>query len=273
MINELYEHLFQMQSFFRYFITLLIISNFLVILFLHFKLRLDSKLKSMFNISNIKKEIKNIKTVLLIIAHPNDEIMYFTPTIKKLINLGITLKILCLSNGNNEKIDDIRTEEFKKVSKILKLEDNSILNIPELKDDINQFWNENIVSEKIDDFLKKNNDIQTILTFNEDGVTKHPNHISCFNGLVHFIKKNREKNKKKQINFFLLDSFNPVFKYTFFFPFITFFFREFGFFNYNFFTSYKFMSIYNSQFNWKRKLYVFFSGYSFFNSYEKIELQ
>ena len=147
MINELYEHLFQMQSFFRYFITLLIISNFLVILFLHFKLRLDSKLKSMFNISNIKKEIKNIKTVLLIIAHPNDEIMYFTPTIKKLINLGITLKILCLSNGNNEKIDDIRTEEFKKVSKILKLEDNSILNIPELKDDINQFWNENIVSE------------------------------------------------------------------------------------------------------------------------------
>jgi N-acetylglucosaminylphosphatidylinositol deacetylase len=141
----------------------------------------------MFNISNIKKEIKNIKTVLLIIAHPNDEIMYFTPTIKKLINLGITLKILCLSNGNNEKIDDIRTEEFKKVSKIIKLEDNSILNIPELKDDINQFWNENIVSEKIDDFLKKNNDIQTILTFNEDGVTKHPNHISCFNGLVHFI--------------------------------------------------------------------------------------
>ena len=176
----------------------------------------------MFNIESLKNDISKIKSVLLIIAHPDDEIMFFTPTIKYLIKLGIKIKILCLSNGNYDKIGEIRTEEFKNVSKYLKLEDNELIDIPELQDDIKKFWNEKIVSDKISDFLNKNNDIETILTFDENGITKHPNHISCYNGLVYYIKNNREDFKKKGINVFLLDSFNPIFQYTLFIPFLAF---------------------------------------------------
>ena len=62
-------------------------------------------------------------------------------------------------------------------------------------------------------------------------------------------------------------------KWHLYFPFLAFYLREFGFSTWNFLTSYKIMSIYNSQFNWRRKLHVIFSGYSYCNSYIKVELK
>ena len=139
MINELFEKIFEMNIF-RYFFLILIISNFILIISLHFKLEIEKKAKSMFNISNIKKELNKTKSILLIIAHPDDEILFWTPTIKKLKSLNLKLKILCLSNGNSQKNRERRTEEFKTVSKYLKLEDNEILNFPELEDSKKKFW-------------------------------------------------------------------------------------------------------------------------------------
>ena len=198
MFVQFLNEIFQTQNIFRYFFLFIILSNFLIIISLRFEINQGTKLKQMFNIESIKNDISKIKSVLIIIAHPDDEIMFFTPTIKYLIKIGIKIKILCLSNGNYDKIGEIRTEEFKNVSKYLKLEDNELINIPELQDDIKKFWNEKIVSDKISDFLIRNNDIETILTFDENGVSKHPNHISCYNGLVYYIKNNREDFKKKR---------------------------------------------------------------------------
>ena len=272
MINELFEQIFEMNIF-RYYFLILIISNFIIIIFLHFKLEIEKKTKSMFNISNIKKELNKTKSILLIIAHPDDEILYWTPTIKELKSLNLKLKILCLSNGNNKNNGEKRTEEFKKVSKYLKLEDNEIINDIELQNSKKKYWDEKIVSEKISFFLNENKDIETILTFDEDGIINHPNHISCYNGLVYYIKNHRDDIKDKGINIYLLDSFNYLFQYTHFIPFIVFYFREFGFFSYHFFTSYKIMKMYKSQFNWKRKLHVIFSAYSYYNSYIKVEIE
>ena len=36
---------------------------------------------------------------LLLIAHPDDESMFFAPTIIRLQELGVNLSLLCLSNG------------------------------------------------------------------------------------------------------------------------------------------------------------------------------
>ncbi len=40
------------------------------------------------------------KAVLLVIAHPDDEAMFFTPTIKEIQSQGRDLFILCLSTGD-----------------------------------------------------------------------------------------------------------------------------------------------------------------------------
>jgi N-acetylglucosaminylphosphatidylinositol deacetylase len=37
--------------------------------------------------------------VLLVIAHPDDETMFFAPSLVSLHELGVSVRILCLSNG------------------------------------------------------------------------------------------------------------------------------------------------------------------------------
>ena len=66
------------------------------------------KVKTMFEVNDIKGELSSIGSVLLIIAHPDDEIMFWTPTIKTLISFNISMKILCLSNGNYDGLGELR---------------------------------------------------------------------------------------------------------------------------------------------------------------------
>ena len=87
------------------------------------------KLKSMLGVNDLKKELPSIGSVLLIIAHPDDEIMFWTPTIRTFLGNNITLKILCLSNGNYNGLGELREKEFDDISRALNLPDNQILNI------------------------------------------------------------------------------------------------------------------------------------------------
>jgi N-acetylglucosaminylphosphatidylinositol deacetylase len=43
----------------------------------------------------------NCESVLLVTAHPDDEAMFFAPTIHTLLQQGASVHILCLSNGKS----------------------------------------------------------------------------------------------------------------------------------------------------------------------------
>ena len=229
------------------------------------------KINSMFEVKDINSESSSIGSVLLIIAHPDDEIMFWTPTIKSLISNKIPMKILCLSNGNYDGLGPLREKEFDNLSRLLNFPDNQIIDIPELQDNITKKWDPSVVSEQIEEFLKNNEDVKTVLTFDSNGVTKHPNHISCYNGLKHFLNKNSNECRKRLIKVYTLDSFNFFLQYSMILPMFYTFFKRYGYFTINFFTSYKWMRYYETQFNLLRKVHVICSGYSYFNSYTKIE--
>ena len=229
------------------------------------------KLYSMLQISNIDQEKSSIGSVLLIIAHPDDEIMFWSPTIKTFQKYKISLKILCLSNGNYDGLGEIREKEFDNMSLELKLFDNQLINVPELQDNIKQKWDKEEVAKQIKEMINSNNDIKTIITFDEKGVTKHPNHISCNEGLKFFLESNKDEVKSKGIKVYFLDSFNFAVQYTFFIPFMSYVFKSYGYFTMTFFSSYKWMSFYKSQFTLMRKAHVILSGYSYFNTYTKYE--
>jgi N-acetylglucosaminylphosphatidylinositol deacetylase len=55
------------------------------------------------------------KRGILIIAHPDDESMFFTPIISSLIERNIKISVLCLTNGGNP----IRRGEFEIVAREL----------------------------------------------------------------------------------------------------------------------------------------------------------
>jgi hypothetical protein len=88
------------------------------------------KINSMFEVKDINSESSSIGSVLLIIAHPDDEIMFWTPTIKSLISNKIPMKILCLSNGNYDGLGPLREKEFDNLSRLLNFPDNQIIDIP-----------------------------------------------------------------------------------------------------------------------------------------------
>lgn len=267
------EYLESSQSIIRYFLAFVIISNFLLIFCLTFSIRIKRKFVSMMNIKSIKEDIHKVKTTLIITAHPDDEAMFYSPMLKYLTELNCKIKILCLSTGNYDGIGSIREEEFRSISKELRMEDNAILDHKDLQDHFSKKWNDQIVSEQIKAYIDNNKDIGTIITFDENGVTKHPNHISCYDGLVYYLKENREEIKKEGIQVYLLDSFSFISQYTFILPFIYFYFKEHGYFNSKLMFPYRLMQIYKSQFKLFRKVHVLISCYSYLNSFTKIELK
>ena len=229
-----------------------------------------ARTRNMFEINDIKNDFSSIGSVLLIIAHPDDEIMFWTPTISAFISNNISMKILCLSNGNYDGLGEKREKEFDDVSRALNFPDNKILDIPELQDNIKRNWEPSIVSEQIEEYLKYNEDIKTIITFDQNGVTKHPNHISCYNGLQYYLKNHLNECKNNGIKVYTLDSFNFFLQYTVVFPLLYTIFKRYSYFRLTCFNSYRWMRLYETQFNLLRKLHVILTSYSYINSFTKI---
>ncbi len=180
MVNFNYDTLEYIQSQIHSILGFIIITNFIIIFIMKFSICVNKKINLFFN------EIQK-KSVLIIIAHPDDEIMFFSPTIKNLLNKKINIKLLCLSNGNYDGIGKIREEEFSKVCKQLKIEDYKILNDDRLQDNIKLKWDKEYVKSKIAHYMNDHNnldEIGAIISFDEIGVTSHSNHISCCEGLM-----------------------------------------------------------------------------------------
>lgn len=63
------------------------------------------------------------KNILMVTAHPDDEAMFFAPTIlalnSKVTTGEIALALVCLSNGNAEGLGATRTTEFKNSADVL----------------------------------------------------------------------------------------------------------------------------------------------------------
>jgi len=77
------------------------------------------------NIQSIK-ENPSLKQYLIITAHPDDEIMFFAPTIIGLRKQGFRVKILCLSTGNYDKKGEIREVEIKNCVKLLGITEENV---------------------------------------------------------------------------------------------------------------------------------------------------
>lgn len=50
--------------------------------------------------SSSKPQKENVSSIALVIAHPDDEAMFFTPLIASLVQQKRNIFVLCLSNGN-----------------------------------------------------------------------------------------------------------------------------------------------------------------------------
>jgi N-acetylglucosaminylphosphatidylinositol deacetylase len=167
--------------------------------------------------------MKITTSYVLVIAHPDDESMFFLPSLYNLLSKAYTnnkksndstdtnkdtnsvmvntnvIHILCLSNGNYDGLGTKRMEELKDAASIISPSTTvTILNHPQLQDGPNESWPISCIETVMVEFLERHilkptgtdHDNQkqnvVILTFDEGGVSGHTNHVDTYFGLMNF---------------------------------------------------------------------------------------
>ncbi|KAM0561466.1 hypothetical protein ACHAPJ_003349 [Fusarium lateritium] len=181
--------------------------------------------------------IKN-KRICLLIAHPDDEAMFFSPTVLALTRPenGNHVKILCLSTGNADGLGDVRKQELVKSGLALGLKDEDdvfvVDNPTEFPDSMTRMWDKNLIARLLGSTFapnfgheRKNNmqptaNIDILITFDSHGVSSHPNHISLYLGARSFIQAlSNESEWPSPVNLYTLTTVGIVRKYAAFMDF------------------------------------------------------
>uniref|UniRef100_A0A8D0C4V2 N-acetylglucosaminylphosphatidylinositol deacetylase n=1 Tax=Salvator merianae TaxID=96440 RepID=A0A8D0C4V2_SALMN len=203
---------------------------------------------------------------LFLTAHPDDEAMFFAPTILGLAQAQLWL--LCGSIGNYYNQGDLRKEEL--------LESCSVLGIPsshvtvvdhrDLPDHPSVEWNTRLLSALILKHIESNQ-IDLVVTFDANGVSGHANHRSLYAAVRSL---SLEKKLPEGCQVLILETVNLFRKYISIFDapvsglqgpdvFIVLTNEEAQ-------VARRAMYCHRSQLLWFRRLYIFFSRYMVINS-------
>ena len=208
--------------------------------------------------------ILNQKAVLLITAHPDDECMFFGPTITALTESGCQVYILCLSTGNWYGIGEKRKHEFFKSCDALGLNRDhcEIVDDDKLPDSPTIKWDEDYIVTVIDRHLINKN-ITALLTFDSYGVSGHHNHISVYESVLKYHNPALTKYKltsvsivRKYLSIVDIIIANMLGEKIILTPIP------------DFVRPYRAMFQHRSQLMWFRYLYLLFSRYMFMNTLE-----
>ncbi|KAL1673051.1 putative deacetylase LmbE-like domain-containing protein [Schizophyllum commune] len=122
--------------------------------------------------------------VLLVTAHPDDEAMFFAPTLLALAAKDVSVYSLCLSVGNADGLGDVRRREFGESLDALGVPEKRrwVLDDPALQDNLTAIWDADVIARTVLPYVAESA-ITTILTFDREGVSQHPNHRSIREGI------------------------------------------------------------------------------------------
>lgn len=209
--------------------------------------------------------------VLVVIAHPDDECMFFGPLIVNLVRRQKVVYVLCLSNGDADNKGHLRKQELYDSCKTLGvLAENIILSCSIMRQDGHQHkWKTKNVVEIIRDYVEKLI-IDTVVTFDRGGVSGHNNHISLFWAVNSL---NVLKQLPVNCRTFVLDSIGLLRKYSSFTDcLISLFVSN----NVLILSSHErdivrqAMRKHKTQYVWYRKLYMCFSRYTYINTFTEL---
>lgn len=123
----------------------------------------------------------------LVIAHPDDECMFFTPTLVHLKASGHALHILCLSSGNADGLGRVRAKELAASAKLLGVDSITLIDDErQLADGLRTQWSAEVIQRHVAAFTQARR-VDTLLTFDDGGISGHPNHIDTYRGVRAFL--------------------------------------------------------------------------------------
>ncbi|KAF8633169.1 hypothetical protein AX17_004670 [Amanita inopinata Kibby_2008] len=132
---------------------------------------------------------------LLLTAHPDDECFFFAPTVLALAAhsrrhdaTDHELFSLTLSTGNADGLGDVRGRELQGSLEVLGIAPERwwVVDHADLQDNITLEWNPETIANVVRPYVLKYG-ITTILTFDHEGISSHPNHKALPDGVKHLI--------------------------------------------------------------------------------------
>ncbi|GAA5838631.1 hypothetical protein JCM11251_003246 [Rhodosporidiobolus azoricus] len=103
--------------------------------------------------SLVASELRDARSVLWIIAHPDDESFFFAPSILNIVRPGglASGAILCLSVGNHDGVGHLRRAELAESCRILGIskERCELVDVPTLPDDPQAVWEAGDIEQHI----------------------------------------------------------------------------------------------------------------------------
>ncbi|KAJ3652086.1 hypothetical protein Zmor_018082 [Zophobas morio] len=239
----------------------------LVCIFLYFSI-------SRWKIIGFKKDVKNPARVLIVIAHPDDECMFFGPTVLNFTKQKeCQVYLMCLSTGNNYGMGRTRKKELYKACQVLGIDEGSIVvyNHSNMPDQMGVMWPIELVSKLILNQIETYS-INTLITFDKHGVSNHMNHCSIYYAIAHL---SLEKKLPSYCSVYVLETVNLLRKYWLLLDIpVSFLLSRIRY----LVTStdrallHRAMRQHESQLVWFRRLYMLFSRYMLINSLQLMEL-
>ncbi|XP_055331519.1 N-acetylglucosaminyl-phosphatidylinositol de-N-acetylase-like [Paramacrobiotus metropolitanus] len=161
-----------------------------------------------------KRKLKQSERLLVVIAHPDDECMFFGPLIVTAVRKWCLedVFVLCCSIGNHYGMGDIRKRELVEACEILGVHRDNIkcIDDPALPDDPEVDWSQLRLRSLITDTISEWNP-SVIATFDESGVSEHRNHRDLSRCLTAMQKNAAYCMKGRRL--LVLDTVNSVRKY------------------------------------------------------------
>ncbi|KYM83945.1 PREDICTED: N-acetylglucosaminyl-phosphatidylinositol de-N-acetylase [Atta cephalotes] len=206
--------------------------------------------------------------LLLVTAHPDDEVMFFGPLVYWLTRSKASeIYLLCLSMGGDRR----RIDELWECTKVLGIPEANVTIIMsgELPDDQGVQWPTDTVAESILQYIEMYK-INAVVTFDKYGVSRHKNHISLYFAIAALCI---EKKVPPYCKLYVLESVNIIRKYIQILDLPVSLLSA----SYWYLVTYEqkrtiksAMAAHKSQYVWFRKLYMIFSRYTFINTLQEV---
>ena len=119
-----------------------------------------------------------------VFAHPDDETLFFLPTILHCLRHQLPVSLLCLSTGNADGLGRTRQKEMIALCRTLSLSTDSLLLVDDerLQDGLHTSWPFKPIADRVDEWRRQRS-IDFIVTFDSSGVSGHPNHCAIHHAL------------------------------------------------------------------------------------------
>lgn len=208
---------------------------------------------------------------LLIIAHPDDETMFFMPTLTWIRQKpAMMLSLLCLSNGDYEGFGRQRENELLECAKLHLGIPPSMVTIVDdcMIQDGWKHWESKALVPYIKRAVMKY-DPDVILTFDEYGLG-HPNHVSVYNGVCLYLREINGSGIKPIA--YALKSVNIIRKYASILDVMGHISETNLVLTKNPLATIQSLMVHETQLTWFRILYCVFSSYVWFNSFKMIRV-